>query len=179
MRGLFSQVASALAMPILIAMAGMAVKVAKGYEVNLGMATDFRGRYPQLVVYSLIVNVVGAIGTHLCCIPGLIFYALMIPGGLLVLEQRMEPVKAISVSLAAMKPHLGTGLGLIVACALAAVAGFALCVIPGFFTAPIYVGVQALVYLALFDDGSPMSWGGTPSAPPADPGPPSDLPPMG
>lgn len=155
----------ALTAPISIGIARIALLRMRGLPATVSTAFDFQGRYVQLVAFSLLIALLGTILTYMCIIPGLIFYGLMLPAGLLVLERGMTAVEAIKQSLNDMKASLGSAVALVFVSGLVGLAGCLLCGIGVLFLGPIYFCVQAAVYRELYDYGQNMDPNQAPPAP--------------
>jgi hypothetical protein len=155
-------IVSALVAPLGIGISRMALMKQRGNPIDIGMMFRLEGKYVQLVIFSFIVAFVGTIGTVLCLIPALIWYGLMLPGGLLVLDKGMLGTEAISTSLKAMMPSLGAAIGIVLMCGLCLIGGALLCCVGVLFLGPVYFCTQAAVYRELFDYGQP----GDPTAQP-------------
>jgi hypothetical protein len=163
---LYNMVVGALIAPFGICISRMALRSMRGEMIDIGMMFQFDGRYAQMAVFSLILSFLGTIGFYLCCIPGCIVYALMLPGGLLVLERGLPGVEAFKTSAKDMMPSLLNGVLLVVVAGLVAAVGVVACVIGIFFTMGIWFCVQAAAYRELYDYGA----FGDPNAPPQAPG---------
>lgn len=150
---LISNVIGCLVAPMYIAMSRMALRRMRGEYIQIGQMFDFQGRYGQLVILSFVLALVGGIGLALCLLPGIIFYAAMLPAGLLVLDRGMTAGQALGESWRAMSPSLGAAIGVIIVCGLVAFGGALLCGIGFLFLGPIYFCTQAAVYRELYDYG--------------------------
>lgn len=146
-------IVGALVAPLGIGIARMALQRQRGQSIDIGMMFRLEGRYVQLVIFSFIVAVVGTIGFALCLIPGIIWYSLMLPAGLLILDRGMLGTEAIGVSIKAMMPSLGAAVGIFIVCGLCLLGGALLCCIGILFLGPVYFTTQAAVYRELFDYG--------------------------
>jgi hypothetical protein len=145
----------AVVAPLTICISRMALRRMRGEPITIGMMFEFNGRYGQLFAFSFLLALIGSIGFALCLIPGIIFYALMLPAGLLILEKGMPAVQAMQTSIADLKLSLCGAVGLVLVSGLVAFAGALMCGVGFLFLGPIYFCVQAAVYRELYDYGTP------------------------
>jgi hypothetical protein len=153
-----STLAGAFAYPILVGMTRVALRKMRGeLGAGLGQVFELQGAYWRLVGLGVMWLPLFMIGLYLCILPGLVWYALTLPAGLIVVEQNKSAFQALSISFRVMQNYIGVGMLIGGAGILMGLAGVLLCCVGVLFLGtPMYVA-GAAVYRRLFPE--PVSFG--------------------
>jgi hypothetical protein len=150
-----SILASSFVYPLLVGLTRVALLKMRGEPAGLGQMFDLKGRYWPLVGFGLVYNICLILGFYLCVIPGLLWYAVMLPASLIVLEQGRSPFEAMGMSMSAMKQYIGAGMLIGLMGLLATFVGILLCCVGFFFLGPMFYVAGAAVYRRLFPEMDP------------------------
>jgi uncharacterized membrane protein len=153
-----STLMGAFAYPLLVGLTRVALRKMRGeLGAGIGQMFELQGAYWRLVGLGLFWVVGFSIGLALCVVPGLVWYALTLPAGLIVVEQNKSAMEALSMSFSAMQNYIGVGMLICVAGLALAIAGVCLCGIGMLFLGPPLYVAGAAVYRRLFPE--PVSFG--------------------
>ncbi len=129
----------------------MGLVAARGGKPTVSDLLSILPKFPQLLGVSILISILGTIGTYLCCIPGFICYGLTMFASLYILDQNMGVFPAFSKSLEVLKPYLWMATLLYFVAALLSGLGAIACGVGMIFTFSILPVSVAIAYRDMND----------------------------